>query len=96
VYSSSVVRCVFRFGVAFLTISSFMYNFIYLWRRRNEFHSDKSKDYIIRFVCMVILFGFMGLYSLFLVLTRYSFPIVPIHMILIAVMLNDFISKNNS
>ncbi len=91
IHSQKAVRFIVRFGAGVLTICAFVYHCAFLWRRRRQFLDKKNNDYAVRLLLMTIIIGFMGLYALFLILTRYAFPIAPFYIILIAAMVNDFI-----
>ncbi|OGX18964.1 MAG: hypothetical protein A2Y04_05135 [Omnitrophica WOR_2 bacterium GWC2_45_7] len=87
-----------RFIMSFLT----MLSFIYLCRRivihrKKVFASPTPETGILLFIFIQII-GFIGLYSLFSILTRYAFPIVPLYLILIACMLEALLQykKHNT
>lgn len=75
-----------RLGMAILTFFSVFYYFSRGFYRRGR---GDTKQQILQFLMAVMIIGFIGLYSLVTILTRYILPIASLFLIIIAVVLED-------
>lgn len=82
---------VFKDGIRFVTavasIFSFFFVSVYLFRKRRRLFEDQTEEkeaWITGFFVILFISGFTFLYSLVTVLARYTLPIVPLFIIVIA------------
>jgi len=89
-FASLLFKNGIRLIIGCLTIMSFLYIFIFLYKNKNlllNVEHKNSKKVQISFFLFLTMFTFIQLYSFFCVLTRYSFPIVPLYILSISVLL---------
>lgn len=82
-----------RLMIFLLTLSGIFYSTVYILKNRwalTDVQSQNHQDTGVLFFVLFMIFVYIGLYSFFFTLTRYSLPIAPLFVILIA-----FISSRN-
>jgi len=102
VYPSWLIK-IFYFGpfndglsslMALLTLLALVYSGQYVWKRRMEIFSSKA-DPDKRLITIGCIFFFtlahIGFHSLFFILPRYAFPIVPLYLIMMAFSLDQIL-----
>jgi len=62
-------------------------------KRGLDLHAGKTDRLTIYCFTMYFIVGFAGIYSLFCILTRYIFPIVPLHLLTIGLFLQNMTKK---
>lgn len=72
-----------RLTVSFLTIFSVVYSSFLIWRRRAEVMREDNPLFLL-YLCLLFIFSFISSYSLVHILTRYSLPLAPLYLIVIA------------
>jgi len=83
----------FRLFASLITCVTFFLSFIYLLKNRSQiFKKMNNDDPDLRILLLIfsITLPFIGLHSLVTPLIRYSFPIVPLYIIIAAICLNRF------
>ncbi|MDE2221762.1 MAG: hypothetical protein KGK03_01690 [Candidatus Omnitrophica bacterium] len=70
--------------MAFLSWSAMLFGLIYLCRPRRQ-EEDRGQREALLWV-VNFLFWYMGMYSLFFILDRYSFPLISLYLVLVAFM----------
>jgi len=89
-FTFTLFKNALRLIIGCMTIASFFYLFLFILQNKNVLfdaknpHSEKLQICLFSFL---IIFAFIQLYSFFGVLTRYSFPIVPLYILSISVLL---------
>jgi hypothetical protein len=76
-----------------LTITSFFYLLIFIFKNKNlllSVNHPNAEKLQLCFFQFLIMFTFIQLYSFFCILTRYSFPIIPLYMLGIGFLLQKF------
>jgi hypothetical protein len=84
-----------RLIVGGLTIVSFFYLFIFIVQNRALLLNTNDKDsekLQLCFLMFIIMFAFIQIYAFFCVLTRYSFPIVPLYILSIAFLIQEILN----
>lgn len=85
-----------RLAIFLLTFGSVIYAAVFLWRNRRSWADIQSHDHQninVLFFVFFMIFVYIGLYSFFFTLTRYSLPIAPLFVILIAFTSSRNLSK---
>lgn len=96
IFNNSLFRNGIRLCMSVLTYLGLVFglwfsafNFFSFLRAQKSYQEEKA---VVFFSCLIIL-TFTGLYSLFSILTRFAFPIVPLYCVLIAFFLDSFLNK---
>lgn len=79
-----------RLLMSFFSIGSFIYALHFVWKDKLN-----AQNATLTLIISLTIF-YITLYSFFFILTRYSLPIAPLYLILIAFTLNQILSKNLS
>ena len=87
--------------MALLTLVSLVYSIqlIYRWRKTildppKKESAEESKTII--FWILLLVLPYIGLYSLFMVITRFVLPIAPLYLVMIAFLLNGIVHQKNN
>lgn len=84
-FELTIFKNFLRLFVSLLTLVSFFYALFYFLRHWSMIGEASNQRIHVLFFCLILIASFTGLYSLGYILVRYSFPIVPLFMICIAV-----------
>jgi len=86
-----------RYFIFFMTFCSMIYLIKYCFRNKNLLRdfSTVSDRYIMCFFILILCLSFIYLNSLVVILTRFSFPIVPLYLVAIALFLQRIVSVFN-
>ena len=86
VYSNRLFKDGLRLTSSAVTAFSVLFAFFNLVKKRDLFFEDSKKGRRVQIMgfTIFIIFAFAGLYSLFLILTRYALPIVSLYFLCIA------------
>lgn len=72
-----------RLGVSFLTLLAIIYSGVLLWRKR-KIVLNTQNPLLFLYLCGLFIFSFVASYSIFCIIIRYLFPIVPLYLVIIA------------
>lgn len=75
-----------RLGMSLVTFLAFVYLGALFWRERKDVLKTES-SLLFLYLCVLFIFSFISSYSIFSILVRYLFPIVPLYLIIIAYVL---------
>lgn len=94
---NTIIKNGLRSTAALLTLLALCWALVFLWRNRKRIAGPEGTDdepVVLVFMMMLLIAGFIGAYSIFYILTRYAFTIVPLYLALIAFALqNHFLNK---
>jgi len=88
-FASVVFKNSIRLIIGCLTIMAFLYIFVFLYQNKNlllSIEHKNSEKVQVCFFMFLSMFTFIQLYSFFCILTRYSFPIVPLYILSISLL----------
>lgn len=83
-----------RLIIGCFTIASFFYLFLFIFQNKNlllDTENRRSEKLQICFFAFLIIIFFIQLYSFFCILTRYSFPIVPLYILSMAFLIQKIL-----
>lgn len=89
IFQLTIFKNSLRLFVSLLTLISFFYGLFYFLRHWSMMSEASNQRMHVLFFCLLLIAGFTSLYALCYILIRYSFPVVPLFMICIAVFLDQ-------
>jgi hypothetical protein len=84
-----------RLAMALLTLLAFTYLGALIWRIRKNILKTEG-PLLFLYLCFLFIFSFIGSYSLFGIIVRYLFPIVPLCLIICVFFIQNVLFRNNS
>lgn len=95
IFSYKSFKNALRLFIFMLTFISFFYLLGYSWKKRQTMleNNGSSREILLLFMLLLI-FQFIGIHCLFNTVTRYSLPIAPLYLIVIAFFLQKVRLKN--
>ena len=93
VYRHPLLKDLLRGFVSLLTMGGVFFVFGFVWKKKKEIFLFQNREASTFFFILLLFFLFTVFYSLFTILTRYAFPIVPLYFVCIAFMMDQLIRK---
>ena len=87
IFISTFFKNGLRLAVGILTLSAFVFIVWFVWRKKHlllNCEDQESEMVQASFFVVLLIIAFIALYSFFAILTRYSFPIIPLYLIAIS------------
>lgn len=90
IYNLAPVFFLFNYIVPIITLVSFIYALMFLWKsRKNE--EDMRRDFVLLMIIFITIY--VGVHSFFYILPRYILPISPLLLILVALFIERLLKR---